>query len=310
MTVAGASAIGSSRRSGPSTSQNLQPQTRGVHSNVRRDGVRSPARPTPLVRTVAAGHSRVHRDPRRHHHQRRTSLDQPQLARLNRLALMGRERLHPRVRRDTAPRRPTRGPLRSPATVRHRPLPLRRRLPRGRTFQLARRTHRVSRTPGSRRRSARACRTLDPRGSLRRGLRARQGPRTLGCRCRLGQRRRAHPRRHPDQHIRVAISAVHQRPTGPHPRRALLSAHPRSRANVTDRSIDWAGATLATTGVLSMLYALVRANAAGWGSTQTVGLLILSSSSWPDSSWSSRASPRRSSRSRSSVNATCAQRTW
>ncbi len=51
---------------------------------------------------------------------------------------------------------------------------------------------------------------------------------------------------------------------------------PESRANVTDRSIDWAGATLATTGVLSMLYALVRANAAGWGSTQTVGLLILS----------------------------------
>ena len=51
---------------------------------------------------------------------------------------------------------------------------------------------------------------------------------------------------------------------------------PESRANVTDRSIDWAGATLVTTGVLSLLFALVRANAAGWGSTQTVGLLCLS----------------------------------
>ena len=51
---------------------------------------------------------------------------------------------------------------------------------------------------------------------------------------------------------------------------------PESRANVADRSIDWAGAILATAGVLSMLFALVRANAAGWGSTQTVGLLCLS----------------------------------
>jgi EmrB/QacA subfamily drug resistance transporter len=51
---------------------------------------------------------------------------------------------------------------------------------------------------------------------------------------------------------------------------------PESRANVANRSIDWAGATLVTTGVLSMLYALVRADAAGWGSTQTVGLLGLS----------------------------------
>jgi EmrB/QacA subfamily drug resistance transporter len=51
---------------------------------------------------------------------------------------------------------------------------------------------------------------------------------------------------------------------------------PESRANVANRSIDWAGATLVTTGILSTLYALVRANAAGWGSTQTVGLLCLS----------------------------------
>jgi EmrB/QacA subfamily drug resistance transporter len=49
-----------------------------------------------------------------------------------------------------------------------------------------------------------------------------------------------------------------------------------SRPDVANRSIDWAGATLVTTGILSSLYALVRANAAGWGSTQTIGLLSLS----------------------------------
>jgi EmrB/QacA subfamily drug resistance transporter len=49
-----------------------------------------------------------------------------------------------------------------------------------------------------------------------------------------------------------------------------------SRPNIADRSIDWAGATLVTTGILSALFALVRANAAGWGSTQTIGLLALS----------------------------------
>jgi EmrB/QacA subfamily drug resistance transporter len=56
---------------------------------------------------------------------------------------------------------------------------------------------------------------------------------------------------------------------------ALLAARGirESRPNFADRSIDWAGATLVTTGILSLLYALVRANAAGWESTQTIGLL-------------------------------------
>jgi hypothetical protein len=31
---------------------------------------------------------------------------------------------------------------------------------------------------------------------------------------------------------------------------------PESRANVANRSIDWVGATLVTTGILSMLFAL------------------------------------------------------
>ena len=49
-----------------------------------------------------------------------------------------------------------------------------------------------------------------------------------------------------------------------------------SRPDVANRSIDWSGVTLVTTGILSLLYALVRANNAGWGSTQTIGLLSLS----------------------------------
>jgi EmrB/QacA subfamily drug resistance transporter len=48
-----------------------------------------------------------------------------------------------------------------------------------------------------------------------------------------------------------------------------------SRAEVDDRSIDVAGATLVGAGLLSVLYALVNANTAGWASLQTLGLLGL-----------------------------------
>ena len=48
-----------------------------------------------------------------------------------------------------------------------------------------------------------------------------------------------------------------------------------SRAQSTDRTIDWTGAILVTGGLVAALYALVRASDAGWGSVQTVGLLAL-----------------------------------
>ena len=48
-----------------------------------------------------------------------------------------------------------------------------------------------------------------------------------------------------------------------------------SRAESTERSIDVTGAVLVSGGLLAALYALVNANAAGWGSAQTVGLLGL-----------------------------------
>jgi EmrB/QacA subfamily drug resistance transporter len=46
-----------------------------------------------------------------------------------------------------------------------------------------------------------------------------------------------------------------------------------SRAHSTDRSIDVRGAVLVSGGVLAALYAVIKAPGAGWGSTQTVGLL-------------------------------------
>ena len=46
-----------------------------------------------------------------------------------------------------------------------------------------------------------------------------------------------------------------------------------SRAHRTDRSIDVPGAILISGGVLAALYAVIKAPGAGWGSTQTIGLL-------------------------------------
>jgi EmrB/QacA subfamily drug resistance transporter len=48
-----------------------------------------------------------------------------------------------------------------------------------------------------------------------------------------------------------------------------------SRADTTDHSVDCAGAALGTGGLVAVLYALVNAGTAGWGSGQTGGLLIL-----------------------------------
>jgi EmrB/QacA subfamily drug resistance transporter len=61
-----------------------------------------------------------------------------------------------------------------------------------------------------------------------------------------------------------------------------------SRAEVDNRSIDMAGATLVAGGLLAILYALVNANTAGWVSLLTMGLLgfgvaLLASFVWLES---------------------------
>jgi EmrB/QacA subfamily drug resistance transporter len=48
-----------------------------------------------------------------------------------------------------------------------------------------------------------------------------------------------------------------------------------SRAEATDRSVDYAGAALSAGGLVAVLYALVNAGTVGWGSGQTIGLLGL-----------------------------------
>src|ERR671933_1957948 len=49
-----------------------------------------------------------------------------------------------------------------------------------------------------------------------------------------------------------------------------------SRATVGRRHFDFAGAVSITAGLSLLVYALVDANSAGWGSAQTIGLLIIS----------------------------------
>jgi EmrB/QacA subfamily drug resistance transporter len=51
---------------------------------------------------------------------------------------------------------------------------------------------------------------------------------------------------------------------------------PESRSESTSRHFDTAGAVSVTGGLSVLVYAIVDANDAGWGSTQTVGLLALS----------------------------------
>ena len=46
-----------------------------------------------------------------------------------------------------------------------------------------------------------------------------------------------------------------------------------SRAQTTTRAVDLPGALLVSSGILAALYAVIKAPAAGWASTQTVGLL-------------------------------------
>jgi EmrB/QacA subfamily drug resistance transporter len=48
-----------------------------------------------------------------------------------------------------------------------------------------------------------------------------------------------------------------------------------SRRQTTERHFDLAGATTVTGGLVVLVYAVVKATTAGWGSTQTIGLLAL-----------------------------------
>jgi EmrB/QacA subfamily drug resistance transporter len=55
---------------------------------------------------------------------------------------------------------------------------------------------------------------------------------------------------------------------------ALFAAH-ESRDETVDRSIDYAGVALLTTGLLTLVLALIEGNSWGWGSVKTIGLLAV-----------------------------------
>ncbi len=84
---------------------------------------------------------------------------------------------------------------------------------------------------------------------------------------------------------------------------------PESRDTERDRVFDVAGATTVTAGLALLVYTLVDANNAGWGSTQTIGLGAISIVCSPPSSSSRAGRATRSCRSRSSACARCAART-
>ena len=48
---------------------------------------------------------------------------------------------------------------------------------------------------------------------------------------------------------------------------------PESRADLQHRSFDLAGAVTVTSGLIVLVYAIVKAQAFGWGSGRTLGLL-------------------------------------
>ena len=66
-----------------------------------------------------------------------------------------------------------------------------------------------------------------------------------------------------------------------------------SRSESATRHFDTAGAVSVTAGLSLLVYAIVDANDAGWGSTQTLGLLAPRPPCSPPSSRSSSARRRR-----------------
>ena len=113
------------------------------------------------------------------------------------------------------------------------------------------------------------------------------------------------------QYAGLGVGAVRQRADRPR-RGASLAPRllPESRDTERDRVFDVAGATTVTAGLALLVYALVDANNAGWGSTQTIGLGAISVAAARRLRRHRAAGPAtRSCRSRSSACAPCAART-
>ena len=189
---------------------------------------------------------------------------------------MDRQRLHARLRRLPAARRPRRRPARAQAAVPDR---ARRSSPARRCSTVSPTSEGmligVARAAGPRRGADLARGAVDHLDDVRRGRRARQGARRLGGDRdrRLG--RRPDPRRRPDAVLLVAVDLLRQRARRHRRLRALAAPRSRSRGTSTrTRSYDLAGAVTVTGGLMALVYAIVKAESAGWGSAKTIGFFV------------------------------------
>ena len=164
-----------------------------------------------MARAGAPGHDAVRRRPRRRHRQRRAALDRARAGLLPGQPRLGRQRLHPHLRRLPAARRPPGRPARPAQALHDRPRRLLDRVAARRPGPIRRLAHRRARPAGPRRRARLPRRAVDRDQHLRRGRRAQQGAGRLGRGRRLGRRRGRAARRHAHRVPRLGVGAVRQR---------------------------------------------------------------------------------------------------
>ena len=135
---------------------------------------------------------------------------------------------------------------------------------------------RLPRAAGPRRRVHLAGRARDHHDHVRRGHRAREGARRLGCDRDRRQRVRPHRRRRADRAALVAVDLLHQRADRHRRVRPLAAADPESKDETAHHGFDVAGAVTATGGLMMLVYAIVQAHEQGWISRATLGLFAVS----------------------------------
>ncbi|CAA9475679.1 MAG: Uncharacterized MFS-type transporter, partial [uncultured Solirubrobacteraceae bacterium] len=158
-----------------------------------------------------AGADAVHDRGGRVHRERRPPLDRPRARVLPREPLVGHQRVHPRLRRLPAARRPHGRPARPPPPVHARPRRLLDRVARRRPGVQRRHARRRPRLPGPGRRPRLPRRALHRHHDVRRGRRAQPRARRLGRRGRRRRRCRRPPRRRADRVPRLGVGPVGQR---------------------------------------------------------------------------------------------------
>ena len=106
-----------------------------------------------------------------------------------------------------------------------------------------------------------------------RGHRAQHGARRVGRRGRLRRRGRRAAGRHADRVGGLGVGAVRQRPDRAGRRHAGAAAAGREPRRASAPASTSPGAVSVTAGLAILVYALVDANHAGWGSTRTLSLI-------------------------------------